>query len=929
MDNREQQKHYHHQQHPPPSSQHNSFNDFPNPLPAIAISAPAPASVLVSTSTPTPSSEQSFSAIAATTGLSSSAPGPKKRRSQASLADCCKTCRLRKVKCTGKPADGVRCTICQRLDLKCSFVALTEGPIDIGSARSTPSRSHTEAGTIRKRAQRACTNCHMHKTKCSSDQPRCKRCEANNMVCEYQVSKRKFNSNDPTTAASVASAASAPSQTSEVSPIDDQPTRVVDDRVPDNAGVDGPAGPGSPEQSSEALHTRFVELLNLESEDLLRRRDFIQLHVDAYFQNVYHLPCLSFYHRESLYKEIEKGTLSPTQVAAICSVAAFFITSNENAKDFAMTCCRQVEFQLFRNVGSLTESNLTLYALCIVHNLFVGKYAKCWQLVAVACRIMLGLQLNWDIPGSQKSFIQQECSRRLAWHMFHMDRICAGGFDAYVCFNEDNMKLRLPCNEEAFQTNQPVSAERLTEKGPRNVSSSTYSMGRQGYTIRLINLRHHVQSIAKKFSGGTAFVHGVKWEASRVMEEVNRLQNEVSSFTASLPDDLKLNEQNIARWAGSREEQIYVFVHSWICALHVELYQFAVPGLQESGSAELLRKLPNTFLIKAQKQAVAFAVAAARFWHMFQAQATINRDPLAPLFLGDTYLMPSVQGCTKVLITALHHNLYDNLAEHSTAPLSRAEPINADSMRDFITATVTFIKPLASVIPSMKTQFTQLCKDVAELDKKLGPKLLLKQAAPDQPLVSPQDPPPATFNVPMKLPGPEFILDNASTFNVSIRADDLSTRPMADPNLMVTNWLGMSTPTPCGSNSGNANPNNNSNGNANGNANAMISSSNTTTAINDPHDMYTDMVGFGPDFDSEFCPPGMPLLLAEARGLPAYSVFPIQHSQHSTRTNRNRNRNCNCNSNINTIQINRGKTNNTTQPFLAKDTTAVYTTQGG
>lgn len=59
-------------------------------------------------------------------------------------------------------------------------------------SRIAPSRDRTEAGTLRKRAQRACRECHAHKTKCSGDLPRCKRCEANDLLCEYTPSKRKF-----------------------------------------------------------------------------------------------------------------------------------------------------------------------------------------------------------------------------------------------------------------------------------------------------------------------------------------------------------------------------------------------------------------------------------------------------------------------------------------------------------------------------------------------------------------------------------------------------------------------------------------------------------------------------------------------------------------------------------------------------------------
>ena len=91
--------------------------------------------------------------------------------------------------------------------------------------RTTPSQSHTEAGTPRRRAQRACAECHLHKTKCSGELPQCKRCRANNLGCVYTAAKRNFSTapasenssqddaqprmssmTDPTSAASIDSA---------------------------------------------------------------------------------------------------------------------------------------------------------------------------------------------------------------------------------------------------------------------------------------------------------------------------------------------------------------------------------------------------------------------------------------------------------------------------------------------------------------------------------------------------------------------------------------------------------------------------------------------------------------------------------------------------------------------------------------------------
>jgi len=118
------------------------------------------------------------------------------------------------VRCSGNPGNGP-CGHCSRLDLGCSFTQSGRAPsadhggtslvpsrlrraaVLTGEAgekvlRTTPSQSHTEAGTPRRRAQRACSECHLHKTKCSGDLPRCKRCQGNNLACVYSNARRRF-----------------------------------------------------------------------------------------------------------------------------------------------------------------------------------------------------------------------------------------------------------------------------------------------------------------------------------------------------------------------------------------------------------------------------------------------------------------------------------------------------------------------------------------------------------------------------------------------------------------------------------------------------------------------------------------------------------------------------------------------------------------
>lgn len=150
----------------------------------------------------------------------------------------------------------------------------------------------------------------------------------------------------------------------------------------------------------------------------------------------------------------------------------------------------EAEFHIFQTSGSLKELNLYLYAFVIVHNHMSGKYAKCWQLTAAAARVMTGLQLNWVVPESSRPFKEQECARRLAWQIFHLDRVFAGGFDAYLCCPEDIMKISLPCPEDAFSAGEEVSVGHLQDT-PAEAQSP---LGLHAHQVRLVNIRHHIRA---------------------------------------------------------------------------------------------------------------------------------------------------------------------------------------------------------------------------------------------------------------------------------------------------------------------------------------------------------------------------------------------------------------------------------------------------
>lgn len=162
--------------------------------------------------------------------------------------------------------------------------------------------------------------------------------------------------------------------------------------------------------------------------------------------------------------------------------------NNEAAQEFGRKCCDEIEFFIFRNIHKFSDRTLLPYALILSFNFLSGSFAKVWQCFGLASRLMTGLQLNWDVSTRNKSFQQQELKRRIAWQFFVMDRLLAGGYEEYISCRRENMKIRLPCHEDAFWENKPVVAERLMDK-----NAKCKGIGLHGLNLRIVDLNHRIQ----------------------------------------------------------------------------------------------------------------------------------------------------------------------------------------------------------------------------------------------------------------------------------------------------------------------------------------------------------------------------------------------------------------------------------------------------
>ncbi|KID68275.1 Fungal transcriptional regulatory protein, partial [Metarhizium hybridum] len=467
---------------------------------------------------------------------------------------------------------------------------------------------------------------------------------------------------------------------------------------------------------------------------------------------MYWLPCQGFLHPDTTYKEIQEGTFDPVVAAAVCGITAVFVSPSDSGGEFGVKCSAHVEMYLFQNIYKFSDDLLVLFALSITFNLIRGEFAKLWQSFGVASRLMLGLRVNWDVLPQNQTFAQQECLRRIAWQLFYLDRMLAGGYEEYISCRAENMQIALPCSEAAFRENRPINAERLYDKPGSHPST----INLHGYQLRLIDLRHRIQV----------------------------LQNELTRFHMSLPPEILLSDQTVAKYMASPERAGYVFLHTHLAVSHIDLYRFSLPGQRDKVSVEILRKLPREFIARSQKQAVAHAMCLGRFCDAIQNEVDQMHDTGKLKLAGDHSTFQMSTQCVRVLLVALQYGLYRDIADVTTAPLWRSVEVDEAHIRFLIDSVQRVTRPWCDILNVAQQAYNHNATLVEDFSK-------TRKVADQRAAVSMFG---SKSEGSTRFPGPDAILESIATG----KPEEYHSRMASHSPSDSTRWLGShpSSPTP-------------------------------------------------------------------------------------------------------------------------------------
>ncbi len=77
-------------------------------------------------------------------------------------------------------------------------------------------------------------------------------------------------------------------------------------------------------------------------------------------------------------------------------------------------------------------------------------------------------------------------------------------------------------------------------------------------------------------------------EASAVLDQINRLQLQLDIVRSLFPRIRGCRRTAFATTAGSKDWGAFFMLHTWMFQVHIDLYRFALPGIREQATAELL-----------------------------------------------------------------------------------------------------------------------------------------------------------------------------------------------------------------------------------------------------------------------------------------------------------------------------------------------------
>ncbi|KAI1823023.1 hypothetical protein F4861DRAFT_353737 [Xylaria intraflava] len=446
----------------------------------------------------------------------------------------CLQCRVRKVRCDGR--EGL-CQNCSRLGFECSFQKV--------SSESSQGRYAPKLPPSRRRMQ-ACAPCHLKKTRCRGELPRCSSCVRSGRDCIYPTTVRRQNV-PPSTSTS----ASIPTTTAAAVPADDRssdPGRETPAQQMTVVNDESPA-PASAEPTMAA-----------------------EKQIEDYFDHLYPLPSFAFLHKQTVIRRCRDGTMNEPLRLAICAITALHLQRTWLPHD---VWAQQAEQLIIQQIGRPSIFHLQALILVVRYRIESGEFATAFMLAALAARTALALRLNYE--RAELAFVAQEARRRLFWALYLLDDYFCVGLREFELCPEETIHLQLPCREALFEAEMPCRTGLLRPMGGDDVSA----IGLRGVFMRLTSVRRAIMRFNRRVGLGEE-------SASTISDSIRRLERDLAHLQGAVGLEGRYSGSGPAacKWPAQ-----FVMLHMSYHQCYCDLYRMFLNGYSEAAPSGLLASL--------------------------------------------------------------------------------------------------------------------------------------------------------------------------------------------------------------------------------------------------------------------------------------------------------------------------------------------------
>ncbi|GAP88105.1 putative fungal transcription factor regulatory middle homology region [Rosellinia necatrix] len=470
----------------------------------------------------------------------------------------CSQCRVRKVRCDGR--EGI-CQNCARLGFECSF-------------QQSPSKSsgpYVLVSPERRRRMQACLHCHLKKTRCHGELPRCSNCVRRGRECTYPAARRQG-----TGTSAAASDSNSSSATPGETPVSQGPKTIDRD-------------------SSSSSATARVYGTSLEDIGTVVE------HIEGYFDHLYPLPSFAFLHKSTVIRRCRDGTINEPLKFAICAVTSLHL---QRTSLYHNLWAQKAEQLILQHISRPSIFHLQALLLVVRYRIESGEFPTAFMLASLAARTAVALRLNYE--RAELAPVAQEARRRLYWALYLLDDYFCVGLREFELCPEETIYLQLPCREEIFGAGQHYQTGLLQPSASDNVTA----MGLRGAFIRLTSARRAVMRFNRHVGLGEE-------SSSTVGGRIRQFEQELARLQAALGPEHQYSVSNLAscRWPAQ-----FAMLHMSYYQCHCDIYRMFLNGYSEAAPSGLLASISTQDRLTMQAQCLEHAESIIRILRDFLGQ---------------------------------------------------------------------------------------------------------------------------------------------------------------------------------------------------------------------------------------------------------------------------------------------------------------------